>query len=210
MVCYSLSRERHQGIPDSSSFEIIFPSRCCCCPFLTSTKLTLSPLERILSGRKCQWMRQECRVSPMGHGLCHTCPGVCCPFGVWTSLLDSADLWVESPQELLGCRDRGPSREQHLGDGCWWEGLAAGPRTAWPCCWLQLGIPRGAACSKCAQPAPVHFLPSISTCTGVIVKAKCISVSYSQDFRSWLLYQWKTYREVQKDTQSSVHPSGFS
>lgn len=50
---------------------------------------------------------------------------------------------------------------------------------------LQLGIFRAVVCSKCAQPAPVHFLPPTSSWTGVVVKAKCISASYSQDFRSW-------------------------
>lgn len=100
-------QQRHQRIPDSSSFEIIFPSRCCCCPFLTSTKLTLSPLERIWSASASEWGRSTeylpwamSSATPAHH------PGVCCPFGVWHNLLDLADLWVEGHQGLLGCRDR--------------------------------------------------------------------------------------------------------
>lgn len=187
MVCYSPSRERHQGILDSSSFEIMFPSRCCCCLFLTSTKLT-QPTGEDLTWKEVP--RNEAGVQSTNHGP-QALPHLPITQGCTVLLQSEPTFWTYlicewSHPRAAGLQgQRGPSWEQHLGGNCWWRGLAAGLRTAWPCCRLQLDISRAAVCSKCAQPAPVHFLPPTSTWTGVIVKAKCISMSYSQDFRSW-------------------------
>lgn len=130
---------------------------------------------------KCQWMRQEYRVSPMGHGLCHTCPSPRAVLSFWSLNQPSGLSWSVSgvTPGAAGLQGQGePSWEQHLGGNCWWRG----PRTAWPCCWLHL---QGSSVLQVCSASSSSFPCSTSTWTGVIAKAKCISVSYSQDFRSW-------------------------
>lgn len=58
-------------LPLSKSF---FLSGVACCPFLSGSELTLSPLARILFRRKHQWTKQEYGTSHVGHWLCQHCP----------------------------------------------------------------------------------------------------------------------------------------
>lgn len=89
----------------------------------------------------------------------------------------------KSFQGLLGCGDWEVTPESSIQAAA--TVLLQGPGQSGRASWLHFGISREAACSKCAQLAPVQFLPSHLCLDRCEVNAKSILASLSQDFGSW-------------------------